>query len=166
MEQPSERPKTMGRGVRIALFVSLAFNLLILGLVGGAVFDNRGNIGPRADLGPAMEAGMVPFGQAMTKPQRREFVGELEKRNGDLRANRGRVREQMATLIGAISAVPFDPDALEQAFFLAQQTLGERQRISAEVLVERIAAMSDDERAAFVERLEKSLRRVRQDGRR
>lgn len=166
MTTQTENPNKTGRGVRIALFVSLAVNLLILGLVGGAVLDNRGKIGPRADLGPAMEAGMVPFGQAMTRSQRREFVGEMESRNGELRSNRGRVREQMTSLISAISAVPFDPEALTDAFIQAQQTLGERQRISAEVLVGRIAAMTDDERAEFVEKLEKSFRRMKPGARR
>jgi len=162
--KPSPAKIPTGRGVRIALFVSLAINLLILGMVGGAIWDNRGKIGPRANLGPAVDAGMVPFGQAMDRKQRDEFMQELATRNRELDNNRGRVREQMEDLVAAISSVPFDPDALQAAFADAQTSLVERQQIGADVLIERIAAMSDEERAEFVKRFRKSLRGMRPPG--
>lgn len=161
---PGPEKKAAGRGIRIALFLSLALNLLVVGMVGGAIWDNRGKIGPRADLGPAMDAGMVPFGQALDRAQRREFGRELANRNRELDQNRGRVREQIEALTSAISAVPFDAEALRSAFTDAQQMLNDRQRIGAEVLIDRIAAMSDEERATFVERLKKSLRGMRPPG--
>lgn len=148
-----------GRVLRIALFVSLALNIVIVGLFAGAVFDNRDKIGRGGpNTRAAFDAGIGPFGNAMTREQRRDFGREFDGRRDDLRDNRGEVRSHMQAMISAIVAQPFDEVALRDAFTAAQYALGERQRIGGDVLMNRIAAMTDGERAEFAERLVKSLR--------
>ena len=159
-EEAKTNPKPRsGRVLRIALFVSLALNLIIVGLVAGAVLDNRGKIGPRGqNPRAALDAGIGPFGQAMTREQRRAFGEEFRKRSGDLQSNRAEVRENLSAVLDAITAQPFDPAALQAAFDASQAALGQRQRIGSEVLLGSIAAMSDEDRAEFARKLRKSLR--------
>jgi uncharacterized membrane protein len=144
---------------RIVLFASLALNLLVAGLVGGAILrhDRYGDGAPLRDLGYG------PFGAALSMSDRHVLTRELVGRAGDLRVNRDDIRRQFAEMLAALRAKPFDPGALQALVGQQRSKLEERQAIGQQLLLERIEAMSDDERAAFADRLERNLRRAGRD---
>ena len=141
---------------RVLLFVSLALNLLIAGMVAGAIFRNSGD---RADGVALRDMGFGFFGAALTTGDRRAIGREMANRSGELRANRAHVRDQMAQFLQALRAVPYDGDAVLVLSGGLQSKLAERQQIGQDALLDRIAAMSDQQRAAYANRLERAMKR-------
>lgn len=144
---------------RAVLFVSLAANLLVVGLVVGAMLRHD-----RQDWGsnhrpPLRELGYGPYGQALSQSDRREIGKAMMRHSGDLQANRAEFRDQIATLLGALRMRPFDPEMVQNIIAGQQEKLFERQEIGRQLLLDRIEAMNDAERSAFADRLERSLRR-------
>lgn len=159
--QPVNRSGRRLRRLRLVLILSLAVNLLIVGLIAGAALRNDGRIERRADLGPAVDAGLGPFGHAMTREQREGFRRDFTAHSGDLRRNRDEVRAQVVQFLTTLRSTPFDASLMRSQLVGTQDKLFQRQRIGVETLLQQIEAMSDAERAAFADRLEKSLRGMR-----
>lgn len=161
-EMPEPQKKSRLPWGRIVLFASLALNLLIVGLVAGVLLrhDRLDRQTPLRDLGYG------PFGAALSPADRRELARGLLGRAGDLRTNRDAIRAHFAQMLTALRARPYDADAVAALVETQQAKLAERQAIGQELLLERIAAMSDADRAAFADRLERSLRRAGHDRRR
>lgn len=162
MTMPSEpRKKTGGRWMRILLFVSLAFNLLIVGLIGGAMLRHA-PARSAAETPSALlrQLGYGPFGLALSPEDRREIGRAMQGRAGEIRANRDAMNDQLASFLEAVRRSPYDAQALRVIVGHQQAKLNERQEIGQQVLLERIDAMSDDDRAAFAGRLERILKRT------
>lgn len=151
VEPPPRRRRWLGP----ALFMSLALNLLGLGIVAGAFLGQGGAPGgrlPEASGMPSWFAGLDARDRAALRVAwRREGPGRAA-----LRAQR---REQSAALVAAIRAEPFDPAALEVALVRQAAGLAERQALAQRLLVERLTAMDAAGRAAFADRLEAGLQR-------
>ncbi|MGR3661299.1 MAG: periplasmic heavy metal sensor [Paracoccaceae bacterium] len=146
--------------MRPLLFVSLALNLLVVGAVSGMVLRHD----PKAryentHTSPMRNLGYGPYDRALSPKDRGEINREIAKRDGDLRANRNEVRLQFTTLLVLLRATPFDADAVRNIVEGQRTKLNERQLIGQNVLLNRITAMSDGERATFAGHLERSLRR-------
>lgn len=134
--------------VRVVLIVSLAFNLLILGVVAGGVLDGRrpGGMGG-ADLT------LGAYARALDPADRRAIGRDLHDRMQS-RPVRGAERAQaMADFLAAISADPFDPAAVEQLFEDQRDRATGAMRLGQEALLARVEAMTPADRAAFAERL-------------
>lgn len=142
------------------LFVSLAANLLIVGMVGGAMMRHDTDRW-MADKRPAplRDLGYSPFGFALSSDDRAKIGQAMTDRSPDLRANREEVRQQFSTLLELLRSTPFEMEAVREIVEVQQLKLNERQQIGQEVLLERIGSMSDRERADFAKRLERSLHR-------
>jgi hypothetical protein len=83
---PDEKRRT-GRGIKIALAVSLALNLLVAGLVGGAVLSR-----PDPGEAPAIRTlGLGPFALALPREARDDIRRRIEADMGELRRNRAEV---------------------------------------------------------------------------
>jgi len=140
-------PKTnrMRRWMRVLLVVSLALNLLVIGAVGGAMFM-RGKWKPS---GAHRGAHGGPLTRALS-PEDRHAIGQ-KMREAHNQARPSPAEHQR--LVADIKAVPFDPEAVaarlrkHRAAMLDQFELGQR------LLIERLSAMTDAERAAFADRL-------------
>ena len=146
---------------RIVLFASLALNLLVVGLVAGAMLRHD-----RFDSHPPLrDLGYGPFGEALSPTDRRALARGLIGHAGDLQANRDDIRRQFAEMLAVLRARPFDAKALAALVQNQQIKLKERQAIGQTLLLDRIEAMSDEERAAFADRLEQNLRRAARDRR-
>ena len=157
----SQKPRGFPWG-RIVLFASLALNLLVVGLVAGALLrhDRQDGHPPLRDLGYG------PFGAAMSPADMHELGRRMSDHAGDLRSNREELRRQFAEMLAALRAQPFDAGALVALVEQQKTKLAERQVIGQALLLERITAMSDDERAAFADRLERTIRRAARERRR
>lgn len=135
------------RWMKITLVVSLALNLLVAGMVGGAVLRHGMRPGDhhppgRAHLGRA-------YVQALDRADRRALWREMH-------ANRPApaAHADPDAVLRALRASPFDPAALRSVMERQRQAGLERMRRGQRLLQDRLAAMSDAERAAYADRLE------------
>lgn len=143
--------------LRILLFVSLAANLLVVGLVVGLAFhrddDNKRRHPPRPDqIGG-------PLTHALSPEDRREIGRAIWQEYRADRPNRDSFRAEYDAVLDALRSVPFDRTVVEQSLQRQIDFATQRQRIGQRILLERLTTMSDDERAAFADRLEEGMRR-------
>ena len=161
-EMPKPQDQKPLRWGRVVLFASLAINLLVVGLLAGAMLRHG-----RSDGHPPLrDLGYGPFGAALSVEDRRELGRRMADRAGDLRTNRDDIRRQFAEMLAALRAKPFDGASLAALVAQQETKLAERKAIGQALLLERIAAMSDDERATFAGRLERTLRYAARERRR
>ncbi|MGJ8585406.1 MAG: periplasmic heavy metal sensor [Marinosulfonomonas sp.] len=159
MTKTSETKKNVVRGwPRVLLFGSLAMNLLIVGLLAGAVLRH----GPerRERVAELRDFGLGPFGNAFTKSDRRAIGVAMKERAGDLRKNRDVFRQEFTLLLDALRATPFDAQAVQDSVVAQRLEIEARQDIGQQLVLERISAMSDEDRAKFADRLERSMNRT------
>ena len=158
-DNTTSTPKAKMGWARILLFASLALNLLVVGLVAGAWLRHDRREMPEARQMPLRDLGYGPYGQALSKSHRHELEKALAGRSRDLRQNRDEVRAQFQTLLDALRTTPFDSETVLTVISNQQNKLFERQEIGRRLLIERIEAMTAEERSEFADRLEKTLRR-------
>jgi uncharacterized membrane protein len=147
---PRSEARRPRRWLGPALFLSVALNLLAVGILAGAVLGQRGDAGGRM---PGDAAALSWF--AALDAQDRAALRAAWRREGPaLQSLRAQRRAETAALAAALRADPFDPAALEAALAAQAAGLAERQALAQRLLVERLAAMDPAGRAAFADRLE------------
>jgi uncharacterized membrane protein len=141
-----------GKGLRIALAVSVALNLLIVGIVAGAMLRDGGQYGRigEVDFGDFAEALSLEDRSAL----RRAFIA----RAPEMRDTRRQMREDFQDLLAAIRAEPFDAAALRAAMTGQAERMTQRLQLGQKLVMERLEAMSPEDRAEFATRLEDRLR--------
>lgn len=150
---PQPTPPKPARGLRVALAVSVALNLLIIGLVAGAML--RG--GPHDRMVRDLDFG--PFTEALSPEDRAALRRDFIRQAPDMRDMRRQMREDFATVLAALRAEPFDPDALRGVVANQGNRMAARLELGQDLMLARIAAMTPAERAAFADRLERRLER-------
>jgi hypothetical protein len=153
-------PPRGGRGIKIALALSLALNLLIAGLVGGALLA----LGPRGGDEPRLRTlGLGPFALALDRADRAAVREGIDR--SALRAERRALGAGLVQLRGALLAQPFDRAAAEAALTRARGATERLQAQGHDALLDRVETMNADERAALAGRLERALHRMAGRGR-
>ncbi|MGP3697506.1 periplasmic heavy metal sensor [Rhodobacter sp. NSM] len=152
--------------MRIALAVSVALNLAVVGMAGGAMW--RFHSGEMR--GPVRDLGFGPFSEALAPEDRKEMRRAFLDQRGDFRMIRREMREDFQSMLAILRAEPFDPAALQAVLDRQQQRGARTAELGARLLGQRIGAMTPDERRAFADRLAESLTRrghhgERRDGR-
>jgi Heavy-metal resistance len=150
---PSPLPPHTGRGVKIALALSLALNLGVAGLAVGAWLKEG------RDKGIPREISFGPFSAALDPEDRRALRSQLIERAPDFKAGRLQESAEFGTLLGALRAAPFDPGAMQSAMAAIETRNADRLALGRSLIEARILAMSDADRLAFADRLEAGLRR-------
>ena len=150
--------KATPRGVKIALILSLAANLLVAGIVGGAILNHeRRGFVPRAE-----DVGFGPFTEALDDKDRRFLRDEFMKRSPrDFRDIRDEARAGFDTLLSALRAPQWDEAPVRAAFEAQRTRTEERIALGQDLMLDRIGQMTAEERAAFADRIEKALKRGR-----
>lgn len=148
------------RSMRYLLIGSLALNLLVLGIIGGAVIRGPGGFGgPRGvdlALGPIVEA---------LAPEDRQAIRTQLRANDMLRQHPRQNREALATALqAALRAEPYDPAAIEAALSIQQDRLVAVQTAGQQALVARIGLMTPQARLAFADRLQEAIGRGHGNG--
>ena len=144
-------PKPKRRWMPIVLAVSLALNLLIAGIAVGTVLRLRGE---GADKGPP---GFGPaLYRALPKDDRKAMRRELRGLHGKGASLRLRDFQAMNT---ALRAIPFDPGAVELLLQQQAQSMADLQSMLQAQWLERITAMSDEDRQTYADRLEEVVER-------
>jgi uncharacterized membrane protein len=141
------------RWIKIALAISVALNLAVAGLAAGA-WMREGR-----DRGMPRDMSFGPFTEALSDADRREMRRALLDRMPSFREARQELRADLAALVTSLRAVPFDPAATEQALSAISRRAADRLDLGRDLMAERISAMSDAERQAFADRLERGLKR-------
>ena len=144
------------RWMRVLLVVSLAANLLVLGAAVGMVLR-----GPPPAARSLLDGAASPLLGAMGEDRRALIVGEMRERSPRFRENRSELRAAFGAVLAELRSERFDPEALGAALARQDAALQQRQAIGRDVLLSQIAEMSPDERRAFADRLEETVRRGR-----
>lgn len=144
--------------MRITLLVSLALNLLVVGLVTGFFVsggpEKRSDRNPR-DIGSLYMRALDPEDR---RALRRDFTAGL--------ASQGRDREAVVTDLqaglDALRASPFDADAFRQAMADQSTRRTQREEIGRQALAAQIDEMTQAERSAYADRVEQGLEKLAQ----
>jgi len=152
---PQEKPRKRRIG-RVVLFVSLALNLLVAGLVLGAVVhDHRDR-----DRNPALRhLGFGPFVDALPRSDRRALLLSMRREAGSFRENRAALRQLFEEFLVVLRDESFDADRVRDLIRAQRDHIGSRQALGEDLLLERLQMMSPEQRAAYADRLEKKLRK-------
>lgn len=136
------------RGVLALLVVSLAANLLIVGLVSGAVWRFRHGHPPMADV---VAPNLLGYASSLTPERRKELWERTAEERRNIRPFRRDVRTARNAVTEALVAEPFD----RQRFEAAQRKLVESEhaaRLAVQALyIELAANMTPEERRAFAD---------------
>ena len=152
----SEQAKKPGRGLKIALALSLAVNLAIVGLVAGTVIG-FGPMGERDD--PRLRAlGLGPFAMALSREDRAGFGARIDR--ATVRAERRALGEGLNDLREALRTEPFDRAAGAAALARMRDATVTLQTVSHDALLDQIAQMPAADRVALADRFARALRRM------
>lgn len=143
-----------GKGLRIALGVSVALNLMIVGLVAGAVLRDGD---PRARVVRDLDFG--PFTEALSPRDRDTLRREFVERAPELREVRREMRADLERVLSVLRSEPFDAVAFASVMENQKGRMARRIDLGQDLLMERLSAMTPIERAEFADRLERRLRR-------
>ncbi|MEZ5779271.1 MAG: periplasmic heavy metal sensor [Paracoccaceae bacterium] len=147
------------RWLKPALAVSLILNLLVAGIVVGAVAGHH-----RGDERMSTRDGSFgPYTEALSRSDRSALRRAFLAASPDRAAMRREEAEDYGRLIAALRADPFDPADVEAVIGTQEARLTARVALGRQLLTERIAAMSPAQREAFAERIEAAMTRRRDD---
>jgi uncharacterized membrane protein len=149
MAGPAEDPRRPWR--RWLLVASLGLNLAFVGLVAGAVLR-----GP-PEAGPA--PGLWHYARALPDAHRRDLGRALRASRPDWGGPREALRAQRAELAAALTADPFDPDAVAAILREEARLTGTLAERGTRLLFDQIVQMDADERAAFAAAILQERRR-------
>ncbi len=152
------------RRLKIALMLSLGVNLVILGMVGGALL-HRWRDGP-----PEMtrDPGFGPFTEALDPEDRAALRRAFAREDGgNPLLFRREMRGELEAFLVLLRAEPLDETALAEQ--LGRMTAGAQARLQTaeRLLLARFAEMSPEARQRFADRMEEILsHRQMRDGHR
>lgn len=146
--ETTEKPR-MKRWLRVVLVLSLALNLIIVGLVAGAAM-RFGHKGPPPHVG---EHPGSPILRALDHDDRREVGRSIRKTYRAYAATAESEQSFYLKLADVIEADPLQPDALRDASAALDMRMSERRVIAQKAWMEKVLGMSADDRRAYAERM-------------
>lgn len=153
----TETPKRGWRWGRVVLGLSLALNVLVLGVVLGGILGHRHDFDRDRHSDRFAEIG--PYSRALTETDRAALRARLREAAPQVRQNRKAVRESFDAVLAALRAEPFEVDRVETLLVSQSDWISDQIAITRRVLLDRLGQMSPEERRAFADRLEQVLRR-------
>lgn len=158
---PPEAPKSARSPLwmRITLAASLAVNLLVVGVIVGSLVTRDGRGDGMRSPGALRDLGPIPFVVALEPEDRRGLIRAMRGEAASLSQNREELRARFEAFLAALRADPFDASTVAGLLGEQRQIGAQRQAIGEKLLLERLSEMSTEERQAYADRLDKSLRR-------
>lgn len=147
--------KPPSRRWRWLLGLSLALNLLFVGLVAGAIL--RGGPHGGGKPGAELRSFGAPYLRELPKAERRALFRAL--REGGHLPDRAARRAAYDTMVAALRAQPFDPAQAATVLRAYAGTLTQAQGAAQEEWLRHVSAMSDADRAAYADRLDARMQR-------
>lgn len=146
------------RWVIVALCLSLALNLLIVGYIAGSV-ARHGGTGPDARTLPALGAFGAPYMIALPREDRRAVLRALQRDGEGRLPGRQARRDMFDDVLIQLRADPFDQAALEASVRRqADVSVAVQQRLQRAWL-QKVAAMEASERQSYADQVESLLAR-------
>ncbi|ANB34329.1 periplasmic heavy metal sensor [Rhodovulum sulfidophilum] len=157
MADPAETagPRRGRNRFSLALGLSLAVNVLLLGLIGGAVLGHRSGVG--RDHAVTMMA-LGPYGRALADTDRAAIRKALRAEAPRFREERREVRQGFRDMLTALRGETFDADRIAAVLDRQEARVQAHAGMVRKLMLDRLSAMSPDERSAFADRLERVLR--------
>ena len=145
-----ERVQGRQRWIKAALIASVTLNLLVAGVVAGGMLG-RDRFDGRAPQAGDMLLG--PLGAAFSRQDRAEMRQGAERIGVDLGTMRNSLRTDVETLISLVEADPWNPDAVQAHLTQMRARGDQRARLGEQVMLQRLGAMSAQERHDYAARL-------------
>ncbi len=146
------------RWPKVLLAVSLALNLLVIGLLVGAAFHGHSRYrAAHSARSMLQDTGILPFYDALPREVRRRTGQALHQHPDMARPDSIRISRELADMVAAIRAEPFDAEGLAAVFSAQGQRVSARIAAGQAVLIEQVSALSTGERQAFARRLEERV---------
>ena len=143
--------------MRLLLGLSLALNLLVAGVVVGAIARHDD---PRREAS-VRDPGGAPYLRALAREDRVALERQLRADMGPPRAAIAALRADFAEALRLLRTEPFDADAFAATLDRQRGRFAERAMRGDRLFVERLAQMPPERRAAVADRIEEGLRRFR-----
>ncbi|WP_170409217.1 periplasmic heavy metal sensor [Ruegeria atlantica] len=147
----SDSPKPKNRWMSVLLVISLALNLLIVGVALGTALRVKG--GDHAKSPPGFGSALY---RALPKEERKAMRGELFDRHKKGASNRSQDFAQLST---ALRADPFDAAVVQALLDQQAKSMADLQNALQQEWLARVEAMSDEERLVYADRLEEVVKR-------
>lgn len=160
LPQTPPPPRRPGRGLRIALALSLTVNLLVVGVLAGGVM-RMARLDPMVSGQPDMRA----LWRALPD-EARDDLRQMARSQGfggdhgprpDRETRRARAAASNARMIEALRAEPFDPANFLAVLSSDRDDMASRLDAAHAALAERIAALTTAERQAMADHFAASL---------
>lgn len=168
-DAPGGVPSGAPGWMKLLLAVSLAINLAVAGMVAGVWLHVRADrhMAPPAQSREMLDRlGLGPLVRAFPPERRRELAQRLRAEAGDLRPGQGEIARDVAELVAALRAMPFEPGRVAQVLEAQEARLNERMARARALVLGEIARMNEAERRALADRLEAEFDRAMRRGRR
>ncbi len=140
------------------LFVSLAANLMIVGVVVGWSFSDERKDRPK---GPIRGVLGEPFVRALPDSGRQAIRRDIERERGRISESRNALRERFQAFLAALRTDPFVAEDISRLLKEQRQVGITRQEFGEELLIRRLVEMTADERNEYADRLEQQLKKLR-----
>lgn len=155
MSDETQNRRNMRLSVRILLIASLGLNLIVVGLIGGAILrhGDKGRPPHMSAEGPGS-----PIVRALAKDERREIGKSIRSAHRAHRPDRDVDKAGYNVLVVALAADPYDPDAVRRAREGLDSAHGDRRQIALGIWFNYVDAMSLEQRKDYAARLEEVLK--------
>ncbi len=149
-EQVKSRFKklTEGKALKVAFVISLAMNVMVIGVIGGGVLNGK----RPAPMG-GYDVSLGEFGKALSRDERAKIRNDL-RANPNFRLPSRATREaSVQEFITAVRAEPFDVTVIEGIFAAQRDRGAQAMQAVQDALVKRLVEMTAQERQAFADRV-------------
>jgi uncharacterized membrane protein len=141
--------------MRWLLVVSLALNLMVVGLAAGSAWHGGGKLSGHHPSRLGKIGG--PLTRALSKEDRNEIGREMRAAYRSRQDERSQQHSLMQSLIDDLRRSPFDREAIADHMAAQRDILQERVSLGQSILLDRLATMSPEDRAAYADRLKQAL---------
>lgn len=159
LEKPAKGSGGMRPWLKAVLFVSLALNIAVAGIVVGAALK----FGPRDGHRPPRQDMIVgPYTHALSREDKIRIGKQLRKEYRDQEGTSRAARAaEFQEVLGALRATPYDAARVEAILMRQLRAGADRQELGQRLLLDHLSRMTDTERAAYADRLEEGLKHQR-----
>lgn len=164
MTDPAETPDHTAkrRWLMPLLIGSLTVNLMVLGIVLGAFLSDDGPRKRNSEENRAARSVLgEPFLRALPNDDRRAVMRDILSAGDTVRDSRRALRAELDAFLATLRADRFDRAAAAQHLTTQSRVARTRQDLGQRVLLDRLEQMSQADRAAYADALEKRLRGLR-----
>ena len=147
----NDTPAPKRRWMPVLLVISLAVNLLVVGVVLGTALRFKG--GDRARIPPGFGPALY---HALPRADQKALRGQLS----DMRSKGSHRRSQDFNALSAtLRATPFDPNTVAVLLEQQAQVTADLQQALHQQWLARVTSMSDEERQTYADQLEDVVKR-------